>query len=55
MVSEIDDGVLAEATKNVTAIYKAQGGNAKAAKEPSVQKQLLVALKNRYLAKKRAS
>jgi len=55
VVSEIGQDVFADAVAKVTAIYKAKGGNAKAAKGPSVQKQLITALENRHSAKKRAS
>lgn len=52
VVSKIDDDVLAEAAKNVTAIYKAHGGNAKAAKGSALQKQMIKALEHRHGAKR---
>jgi len=51
VVSKIEQDVLAEATKKVTAIYKAQGGDAKAAKGSGFQRQLIIALGNRHPAK----
>jgi hypothetical protein len=48
VVSKIDQEVLAEASKKVTAIYKAKGGNAKAAKGSAFQKQLISALEHRH-------
>jgi hypothetical protein len=53
VVSKIDQEVLGEASKKVTAIYKAHGGNAKAAKGSAFQKQLIVALANRHPTKSR--
>jgi len=54
VVSKIDQEVLEEASKKVIAIYKAKGGNAKAAKGSAFQKQLISALEHRH-QKHRAS
>jgi hypothetical protein len=55
VVLKISDDMLAEATKLVTAIYKAKGGNDKAAKGSAFQKQLILALGNRHPPKSRVA